>query len=376
MRFAALRRAAAMDPEHGLGPSLGPSRRNSAQRRLDAGASQLSSQTTTAVSSFGRAVLSFCLVLLVLGVLPATFVFWACIIVVVFTFLRLRVQAQNLQQALEQDELGSRSAARLRVGGSRGPVVRVLPGGGLLLLHTDPHAAMEQLNLQLRQLDEEMGLAGYDYGSPYLRTPHGTAALAAASTGLGPRPPPVSEADIAALPCFTYKPPRGASAPASGGQCPSASEPAAAACSSPASTGTATTAADGCDGKARGSGASSCQQAMISSSPTGTGGAGGSAAQSGLLGPGRFSGGASASSSPTATGAGAGVSEAEGGASSAAAAAHLGLTCPVCLDAVAEGSTVMTLPCLHQFHAACVTPWLRQQGIYATCPMCKTPVFR
>ncbi|EFJ50997.1 hypothetical protein VOLCADRAFT_38241, partial [Volvox carteri f. nagariensis] len=54
-----------------------------------------------------------------------------------------------------------------------------------------------------------------------------------------------------------------------------------------------------------------------------------------------------------------------------AAAGPPGLTCPVCLDAVAEGSTVMTLPCLHQFHAACVTPWLRQQGLYATCPMCK-----
>ncbi|MCD7455893.1 E3 ubiquitin-protein ligase sdir1 [Datura stramonium] len=45
-----------------------------------------------------------------------------------------------------------------------------------------------------------------------------------------------------------------------------------------------------------------------------------------------------------------------------------GLTCTVCLEQVIVGELVRTLPCLHQFHANCIDPWLRQQG---TCPVCK-----
>ncbi|KAF3571653.1 hypothetical protein F2Q69_00061916 [Brassica cretica] len=44
------------------------------------------------------------------------------------------------------------------------------------------------------------------------------------------------------------------------------------------------------------------------------------------------------------------------------------LTCSVCLEQVTVGEVVRTLPCLHQFHADCIDPWLRQQG---TCPVCK-----
>ncbi|XP_019100347.1 PREDICTED: E3 ubiquitin-protein ligase SDIR1-like isoform X2 [Camelina sativa] len=44
------------------------------------------------------------------------------------------------------------------------------------------------------------------------------------------------------------------------------------------------------------------------------------------------------------------------------------LTCSVCLEQVTAGEIVRTLPCLHQFHAGCIDPWLRQQG---TCPVCK-----
>ncbi|KAG0558479.1 hypothetical protein M758_10G029300 [Ceratodon purpureus] len=44
------------------------------------------------------------------------------------------------------------------------------------------------------------------------------------------------------------------------------------------------------------------------------------------------------------------------------------LTCSVCLEQVEDGELVRTLPCLHQFHSACIDQWLRQQG---TCPVCK-----
>lgn len=44
------------------------------------------------------------------------------------------------------------------------------------------------------------------------------------------------------------------------------------------------------------------------------------------------------------------------------------LTCSVCLEQVVEGEIIRTLPCVHQFHAACIDLWLRQQ---ATCPVCK-----
>ncbi|KAM7494888.1 hypothetical protein LguiB_029497 [Lonicera macranthoides] len=44
------------------------------------------------------------------------------------------------------------------------------------------------------------------------------------------------------------------------------------------------------------------------------------------------------------------------------------LTCTVCLEQVNVGELIRSLPCLHQFHANCIDPWLRQQG---TCPVCK-----
>lgn len=45
--------------------------------------------------------------------------------------------------------------------------------------------------------------------------------------------------------------------------------------------------------------------------------------------------------------------------------------CAVCLTNYADGDTVCTLPCGHDFHHACVVPWLR---LHTTCPLCKFDV--
>ncbi|KAL4289471.1 hypothetical protein GQ457_14G024350 [Hibiscus cannabinus] len=43
------------------------------------------------------------------------------------------------------------------------------------------------------------------------------------------------------------------------------------------------------------------------------------------------------------------------------------LTCSVCLEQVNAGDLIRSLPCLHQFHANCIDPWLRQQGTHPVC---------
>lgn len=45
--------------------------------------------------------------------------------------------------------------------------------------------------------------------------------------------------------------------------------------------------------------------------------------------------------------------------------------CAVCQAAYQQGDGVCTLPCGHDFHHACVLPWLRQRG---TCPLCKAGI--
>ncbi len=41
-----------------------------------------------------------------------------------------------------------------------------------------------------------------------------------------------------------------------------------------------------------------------------------------------------------------------------------------------RNAQVKTLPiCRHSFHSDCLLPWLRQQGLDAFCPLCKTAVF-
>ncbi|CRK43615.1 hypothetical protein BN1723_019253 [Verticillium longisporum] len=49
--------------------------------------------------------------------------------------------------------------------------------------------------------------------------------------------------------------------------------------------------------------------------------------------------------------------------------------CVVCLEEYENGvSQVMSLPCGHEFHADCITPWLTTRR--RTCPICKGDVVR
>ncbi|KAG7007659.1 hypothetical protein G7Y79_00008g022970 [Physcia stellaris] len=51
------------------------------------------------------------------------------------------------------------------------------------------------------------------------------------------------------------------------------------------------------------------------------------------------------------------------------------IECVVCLEEYVEGySQVMSLPCGHEFHAECITPWLTTRR--RTCPICKNDVVR
>jgi len=46
--------------------------------------------------------------------------------------------------------------------------------------------------------------------------------------------------------------------------------------------------------------------------------------------------------------------------------------CPICIDAFEAGSELRILPCKHQFHAACIDPWLLK--VSSLCPLCRLNV--
>lgn len=45
--------------------------------------------------------------------------------------------------------------------------------------------------------------------------------------------------------------------------------------------------------------------------------------------------------------------------------------CPICRDAFKEQQQIIKLPCLHQFHCACIEQWFKQND---NCPMCRDHV--
>lgn len=48
-------------------------------------------------------------------------------------------------------------------------------------------------------------------------------------------------------------------------------------------------------------------------------------------------------------------------------------TCAVCLENYKDGETLRILPCKHEFHKACIDPWLLN---HRTCPMCKSNILK
>ena len=48
-------------------------------------------------------------------------------------------------------------------------------------------------------------------------------------------------------------------------------------------------------------------------------------------------------------------------------------TCCICLEPYAQGDTITTLRCKHEFHHDCIKPWLQEQQ--RVCPICKRDPF-
>ena len=44
--------------------------------------------------------------------------------------------------------------------------------------------------------------------------------------------------------------------------------------------------------------------------------------------------------------------------------------CPICLDALEEGQTVLDIPCGHLFHEHCLRTWMNRAS---ACPLCRQP---
>lgn len=350
-----------------MDPELGNANQAQVRRRahLDAGQGVEQGRTT---ASLGNALLVCFLVLLFLGILPATLVFWVCIVASVFACIRVRIQAQQLHDALQQEDavqeaprpglFAFRGTVRAPGGSGAlggGSLIRVLPGGGgMVVLTVDPNDELARINMRLRQLDEELGYSDQDL-QRLMRH-------AAQPSG----PPPITDTDLATLPVHAYKPPR---------------RPATSLGSAAASTSVAPAPPT--------AGAPMGDSRAAALPADGAGAAAGLAAAAGHGGPGARVAGGSGRSTVGSRSSGAiavgeqqpllsqsSQSQQQQQESPEADGEQSGLVCPVCLDHVSEGSMVMTLPCLHQFHSACVTPWLRQQGTAATCPMCKTQVFR
>jgi len=48
--------------------------------------------------------------------------------------------------------------------------------------------------------------------------------------------------------------------------------------------------------------------------------------------------------------------------------------CCICMEEYAEGSRLRRLPCMHEFHAACIDTWLTSKTAAAACPVCRRAI--
>lgn len=48
--------------------------------------------------------------------------------------------------------------------------------------------------------------------------------------------------------------------------------------------------------------------------------------------------------------------------------------CPICLDTIAKGQSMQTLPCFHNLHHTCAVLHFRKSGEHALCPVCRIKV--
>ena len=66
------------------------------------------------------------------------------------------------------------------------------------------------------------------------------------------------------------------------------------------------------------------------------------------------------------------TSRAEAEVESVAESAAEDPDCVVCLDVFRTGDLVTTLPCSHEYHSACIVPWLTRRK--RLCPICKRDI--
>lgn len=228
------------------------------------------------------------------GMLPFSFL----VFLLVLSFFVICVRTFALTSAMQRLQAASSSS-----------VAELVQRPSLFMLGGRP---INLLNLRLSLMDRDFNDGDFEV-------------LLALDSGAQPQGPPLSEAQMAALPTYSYRRPHPCAA---GSSC----------------SGRCAAAAAAGDGKGR---LGSCSGYGPSSVDSSRG-------ASVCVARGRC---------------GQGGQQEEGGEEEDAP------TCSVCLDGFSEGVGVTVLPCRHQFHSECIRKWMRQRGASVPCPVCKQRVF-